>query len=554
MRRSAREPEAAEVGSWHANVVCYQVYLPSFLDTDGDGRGDLAGVRAKLPYLCELGVSAIWLSPCYPSPLADGGYDVADYRGIRPDCGDMADMAALIDDAHTFGIKVLLDIVPNHTSDRHPWFQATLAAVRAGAPAPGRYIVRTGRAEGQAPPNNWRSLFGGSAWTQIRDDSGTGTGQWYLHMFAPEQPDLNWTDPAVRAEFEDILVFWFDRGIDGFRIDVAHGLFKDPMLPDVDLESATAGMLEATEDSPYWGRPEVFDLWASWRRVADRYPDRLLIGEAWAPNVTELSAYVHDRRLHQVFNFDGFLHRFTAEQWPDTAGLRRAIDDWLAATAKENATATWVLENHDVPRLVTRLGGGSLGKRRAETAGLLLLALPGAVYLYQGQELGLPEVELPDEVRTDPIFLRARERGQRKEGRDGCRVPIGWAGSAPPYGFGPEGSAPWLPQPVYWADYTVERQAQQPNSTLRCYRAALRHRKHIRGVLRWMPDRDGLLAFARDDGFRCVLNVSADSVVSTIAHTDYTVLIGSGPVDTTGPTFELPPDTAVWLRHNHIAD
>ena len=304
---------------WWRGAAIYELYVQSFADGDGDGIGDLAGVRSRLPYLADLGVDAIWFSPWYPSPRSDAGYDVADYRSIDPAFGTLADADALIAEGHTLGIKTIIDIVPNHCSDQHRWFQAALAAA-PGSPERDRFWFRPGRgAGGDLPPNNWRSIFGGPAWTRTTAPDGT-PGEWYLHLFAPEQPDFNWANPEVRKEFEDILRFWFDRGADGIRIDSAALLTKDPALlatgPD---EPARRGAI------PYFDRDDVHEIYRSWRAVADDYPDRVLIGEIWLPDAARLARYVSPGELHAVFNFP-----YLSCAW-DAGLLREVIDNAGAA-------------------------------------------------------------------------------------------------------------------------------------------------------------------------------------------------------------------------------
>ncbi|MDX6352536.1 MAG: alpha-glucosidase [Streptomyces sp.] len=521
---------------WWRGAAIYQVYVRSFADGDGDGTGDLAGVRARLPYLAELGVDALWFNPWYPSPMADGGYDVADYRAVDPAFGTLAEAEKLISEARTLGIGTIVDIVPNHVSDQHPWFRAALAA-GPGSPERELFHFRPGRGEnGELPPNEWPSQFAGATWTRVED------GDWYLHLFTPEQPDLNWDHPAVRQEHEDVLRFWFERGAAGVRIDSAALLAKDPALPD---------FVEGRDPHPYIDRDDLHGIYRSWRAVADSYGG-VLIGEIWLPDAERFARYLRPDELHTAFNF-----AFLACPW-DAPRLRAAIDDTLAAHAPVGAPATWVLANHDVTRTVTRYGRAdtgfdfatkahgiptdlALGTRRARAAALLTLALPGSVYLYQGEELGLPEVEdIPADRLQDPMYFRS---GGTDPGRDGCRVPLPWSGTAPPYGFG--GADTWLPQPDNWAGLTAEAQATDPDSMLDLYRTALRVRRTEAGLgdgpLRWLEAPDGVLAFARDGGFGCVLNTSS-SPVALPRHRQ--ILLASGPL---GEGL-LPQDTAVWLR------
>jgi len=529
--------------SWWRHAAIYELYVRSFADGDGDGTGDLAGVRARLPYLADLGVDAIWFSPWYPSPMSDAGYDVADYRSIDPVFGNLADADALIAEGHALGLRTIIDIVPNHCSDRHRWFQAALAA-GPGSPERARFWFRPGRGPGgELPPNGWRSEFGGPAWTRTTGPDGTA-GEWYLHLFAAEQPDFNWANPEVRAEFEDILRFWFDRGVDGVRIDSAALLTKDPALP------------EPGGPSPYTDRDDVHDIYRAWRKVADEYPGRVLIGEIWLGDAARLARYLRRDELHTVFNFP-----YLCCPW-DAAELRAVIDRTLEFHAAASAPATWVLSNHDVDRHVSRYGRADtsfgldrrdhsqpvdleLGTRRARAAALLTMALPGSVYVYQGDELGLWEVEdIPDERRQDPIWHRT---SGADPGRDGSRVPLPWSGVEPPFGFSPPGAEPWLPQPKEWRELTVEAQSGAvppggPGSMLELYRRAL----HVRRAefvpaaeLTWLPAPDGVLAFGRG-GVACVANLSAGPVELPRGE----VLLASGSL--AGGL--LPPDTAAWLR------
>ena len=534
--------------TWWRDAVVYQVYIRSFADGNGDGLGDIAGLRERLGHIADLGVDALWINPWYPSPMADAGYDVSDYRAVEPRFGTLADAEALIAEAHGRGLRVLLDIVPNHTSDEHPWFQQALAD-GPGSPARGRYLFRRGR--GDQPPNDWKSMFGGPAWTQVDD------GEWYLHLFDVRQPDLDWEHPDVAADFLETLRFWFDRGVDGFRIDVANSLVKAPGLPDLSDLVYPAGPTEPWVDHPHWDRDEVHAVYREWRRLADSYdPPRVFVAEAWVASPERLSRYIRPDELHTAFNF-GYL----VTPW-QAAGLRDAIEETLSTHAAVGAPPTWVLSNHDVARHVSRyarIEQGSrayqlagitgaavdleLGTRRARAAALLTLALPGGAYVYQGEELGLPEVEdLPEELLQDPTWERS---GHTDRGRDGARVPIPWSGDAPPYGFG-TGPATWLPQPGDWAPLTVEAETGDPASMLELYRTALRLRREHpalgEGDLRFT---DGLgaavLAFTRDPGFTCVVNTGTEPVALPEAGR---VLLASGDLP---DEHTLPGDTTVWL-------
>ena len=523
---------------WWRDAVIYQIYVRSFADSDGDGVGDLPGIRSRLPYVRELGVDAIWLNPFYPSPQADAGYDVADYRDVDPMFGTLTDLDELVHDAHQSGLRVIVDLVPNHTSSEHAWFRAALAAP-PGSPERARYIFRDGRgAGGDAPPNDWGSNFGGRGWTRVTQPDGT-PGQWYLHLFTPEQPDLDWTNHEVRAEFESILRFWLDRGVDGLRIDVAHGLAKDPEMPDLAGSYDVSG--PAVEGHPHWDQDEVHDVYRGWRRVIDSYPgDRTFVAEVWVQSPERLALYLRPDELHTAFNFS-----FLLAPW-DADGLRTAIDESMGALAEVGAPPTWVLSNHDVVRHVTRYGGGELGLRRARAAALLMFALPGGAYVYQGEELGLPEVtDLPDEARQDPTFLRT---GGAEGGRDGCRIPMPWSGREPPFAFGPSGDT-WLPQPAGWAELTVERQASDPSSMLMLYRNALRLRRELPalgdGQLAWLEAGPDVLAFRREPGFVCVVNLGdkpAD-VPEGLLPDGAVVVLASGPMDADG---RIPGAAAVW--------
>ncbi|HEV2781046.1 MAG TPA: glycoside hydrolase family 13 protein, partial [Actinophytocola sp.] len=484
---------------WWRNAVIYQVYPRSFADGNGDGVGDLAGIADRLSYLRDLGVDALWFSPWYPSPMADAGYDVADYRDIDPVFGTIAEAEKLIRAAHAAGLRVVIDLVPNHCSAAHPWFSAAVSA-GPGSVERQRFWFRAGRGpDGSRPPTDLQSIFGGPAWTRVDD------GEWYLHLFDPRQPDLNWDNPDVRAEFLDILRFWLDRDVDGVRIDSAAVLVKNPSLADADS---------------YTDRDGVHEIYREWRALTDTYPgDRVLIGELWLPDHHRFAAYLRPDELHAAFNFE-----FLCCPW-DASSLRSAIDESLRAHAPVGAPASWVLSNHDVTRPVTRFGRADsafsfadrlrrrslpldleLGARRARAAALLCLALPGAAYLYQGEELGLWEVEdLPPHLLQDPMYHRS---GGLDPGRDGCRVPLPWSGVDPPFGF--TTATPWLPQPPAWKDLTVEAQINDPHSTLELYRHAL-HLRHTtpalgEGPLHWLPSPQDTLTFTRHPDFICVVN------------------------------------------------
>jgi alpha-glucosidase len=541
---------------WWRDAVVYEVYLRSFADSDDDGVGDIGGLRRRLPHLADLGVDALWITPWYPSPMADGGYDVADYCDIDPRFGSLADADALLDDAHALGLRVIIDLVANHTSEQHPWFRAALAAGR-GSPERDRYFFRDGRAGGAEPPNDWISAFGGPAWSRVREPDGS-PGQWYLHLFAPEQPDLDWDHPGVREDFDGILRFWFDRGIDGIRVDAAPAMAKVTGLPDAGHGPGAMFESRTWVGNPHWDVEEVHDILRRWRRIGDSYDGgRLFVTEAVVNGPERLSRYVRPDEMHTSFNFD-----YLTSPW-DAARLREVIDASLAALAPVGAPATWVLSSHDETRHATRFGrpdtgaaigaGGlgmaaagqtadaALGLRRARAAALLTLALPGSAYLYQGEELGLPEVEdLPEDVLQDPTWERS---GHTVRGRDGCRVPLPWEGDRPPFGFASAGVQPWLPQPAQWAAWTAAAQSEDPHSVLSLYRAALRLRRSVPGLrgapMTWCDTAGDVLAFDRGTAFRCVVNFSAGPLD---LGGQGRLLLSSAPC-----AAGLPPDAAAWL-------
>jgi alpha-glucosidase len=514
---------------WWREAVIYQVYPRSFADGNGDGMGDIPGIRARLPYLRDLGVDAVWLSPFYASPQADAGYDVADYRAIDPMFGTLHDADGLIRDAHALGLRIIVDLVPNHSSDQHEWFKQALREGQ-GSPLRARYHFRPGKGEnGELPPNDWESVFGGPAWTRAED------GEWFLHLFAPEQPDFNWEHPAVRDEFRSILRFWLDMGVDGFRIDVAHGLVKAEGLPDIgDHEQLK---LLGNDVLPFFDQDGVHEIYRSWRQILDEYDgERIGVAEAWTATVDRTAKYLRPDELHQAFNF-----QYLGTGW-DAEELRKVIDQSLDAMRTVGAPTTWVLSNHDVVRHLTRLGGGV---RRARAASLLMLGLPGSAYVYQGEELGLPEVtDLPDEVRQDPAFVRAA--GQ--DGfRDGCRVPIPWTAEGASYGFGSGGS--WLPQPEVWKTLAVEAQTGDPDSTLELYRSALALRREHPGLgagteVEWADAPVGVLAFRRPGGFMCTVNAGEGPVTIPAPGG---LLLASGELGAEADgSVTLPPDTTAW--------
>ncbi|MBG6106422.1 glycoside hydrolase family 13 protein [Frigoribacterium sp. CG_9.8] len=563
-------PFRSSGSEWWRSAVIYQIYPRSFADGMGDdGLGDLIGITERMPALVELGVDAIWLSPFYTSPQKDAGYDVADYCDVDPIFGTLADFDALQARAHELGLKLIVDLVPNHSSDQHAWFQAALVSP-AGSPERDRYMFSEGTGtDGELPPNNWESVFGGPAWSRLTNADGTA-GQWYLHLFDPSQPDLNWQNPWVREKFRDILRFWLDRGVDGFRVDVAHGLIKAAGLPDYTPPADGGSMggsgslgLEpeigahaGTEPStpPYWAQDGVHEIYRDWHSVLEEYEgDRVLCAEAWVEPLTTLARWVRPDEMHQAFNFS-----YLETPWSGPT-MRAVINSSLTAFTGVGAPSTWVLSNHDVVRHASRLaltaenpqGHGigprspgqperALGLRRARAATTLMLALPGSAYVYQGEELGLPEViDLPDDARQDPTWFRTN--GERY-GRDGCRVPLPWEADSPSYGFGDSGKS-WLPQPADWAPYARDCQRGVVGSTLELYRALLAERAAADlglGDIEWLTGYpDAVVAF-RNGSVTVIANTGAAAVALPAGE----IIVASEAFDTR----LLPGDTSVWIR------
>ena len=544
---------------WWRDAVTYQIYIRSFADSNGDGIGDVEGIRSRLPYLKKLGVDAIWITPWYPSPQHDHGYDVADYMDIEPDYGTLAQAETLIKEAHEFGIKLIVDIVPNHTSSDHVWFQAALKAA-PGSVERNRYIFRDGKgANGDVPPNNWEAVFGGPAWKRVTESDGK-LGQWYLHLFAVEQPDLNWENPEVVAHLEDVLRFWLDRGVDGFRIDVAHGMFKEAGLPDIKRDPA-AEML-GTDHKPFWDQEGVHDIYRSWRKIFDSYPgDRMAVAEAWVSPASRIARYVRHDELQNSFNFE-----MLTTLWKP-AEIKKKVNHSIDALAEVGAPTSWVFNNHDVVRSVDRLDLGltnhgdttlsrqgdpaefniKRGTVRARSAALMMLALPGGAYLYQGEELALPEVrDIPESRLTDP---RWKMSGHSDRGRDGCRVPLPWSSKpAGAFGFSNKDSLTpdqaWLPQSTWWGEFSVDSQDGVEGSTLSMYREALAIRKAEEGLgdgeMEWIEAGADVVAFERPGNFACYINFGAAFELPSNSQ----ILVTSGEVH----AHTLPTDTAVWVR------
>ncbi len=528
---------------WWRDAVVYQIYIRSFADADGDGTGDINGARHRLRYLADLGVDAIWVNPWYVSPLKDGGYDVADYRAIDDRYGTIDDAQAFIDEAKELGIRVIVDLVPNHCSAEHPWFQQALASA-PGSPARDRFHFEPGRGtNGELPPNDWISVFGGPAWQRVED------GEWYLHIFDSGQPDLNWESRDVRAEFESILRFWLDRGVAGFRVDVAHALAKAPGYPDLGERPQSDGAI-TVPDHPFWDRDDVHAIIRSWRQILDAYDDRMMVAEAWV-RAERRPLYVRPDEYHQAFDFDLLTAPWSASHFAQT------ISNAISFARQVGSSNTWVLSNHDVIRHVTRYGLDegvdqdhwllegkpdqfdlARGTRRARAATLIVAALPGSLYMYQGEELGLPEVaDLAEDVLDDPLWQNS---GHQKKGRDGCRVPIPWEPAGPSLGFGT--GTPWLPQPESFRRLAVAEQAGDPDSMLELYRSALRLRRELwRGDARFrlLDLQRDTLAFERGDGVACIANMGSHPVPLPSG----AVLLSSA----SGTGHELAPDASVWI-------
>ncbi len=544
---------------WWRDAVTYQIYPRSFADSNGDGIGDIEGIRSRLPYLKKLGIDAIWISPWYPSPQHDHGYDVSDYMDIEPDYGTLVDADLLISQAHDLGIKLIIDVVPNHTSNEHQWFKQALAS-KPGSPERNRYIFRDGKGiDGEIPPNNWRAVFGGCAWERVIEADGKA-GQWYLHLFAIEQPDLNWENPEVTSHLEDVLKFWLDRGVDGFRIDVAHGMFKEAGLPDVRTDPEA--MMLGTEHKPFWDQEGVHDIYRSWRAIFDSYPgDRMAVAEAWVSPASRIARYVRHDELQNSFNFEMLTTLWQADQ------IRAKIDNSIEALAEVGAPTSWVFNNHDVVRSLDRLDLGltnhgdttfsrqgdplklniARGTLRARSAALMMLALPGGAYLYQGEELAVPEVrDIPQDRLTDP---RWKMSGYTDRGRDGCRVPIPWTSNpVGAFGFSSNESLrpdqAWLPQSDWWGKYSVDSQDCVDGSTLSMYRQALAIRKQEMGLgdgpMEWIQAGQEIVAFKRPGDFACYINFGPAFELPSKS----LILISSAPLSGT----VLPTDTAVWVR------
>ena len=538
---------------WWRNATIYQVYPRSFQDTDGDGEGDLRGVIKRLPYLRWLGVDAIWLSPFYRSPNRDGGYDVSDPRDVDPRFGDLTTAKELIEQTHNAGLKIIVDIVPNHFSTDHNWFKEAINSPK-NSEARKRFHFYDGRGEfGEIPPNNWNSIFGGPAWTRITNEN---EGQWYLHLFDSTQADLNWQNLDVRRDFEITLKFWLDLGVDGFRIDVAHGLAKDEILKDhPDPSGLTRALrLDVTDmpdeeraallsDVPFFDREGVHEIYRSWRKIFDSYPgERISVAEAWVHPSSRAARYVRSDELHQIFNFDFLIAPWNGEY------LKEAIDRTLQDVGAVGAPATWVLSNHDSPRLVSRLGGGAIGQRRARAFALLTHALPGGCYIYQGEELGLSDGLIPDSARQDPVYFRT---SGIDKGRDGARVPMPWSNDL---NFGFTKGNPWLPMSFDLSE-SVETQMQVKESSLNLYRSSLEIRS-VHPALKksrdqkivWLETPRGVIGFNRTPGLAIYANTTNQEVLIKLSRPAKLLLASANDVKIVGSDLYLTADSTCWLE------
>ena len=547
--------KATQGSEWWRSGVIYQIYPRSFADASGDGIGDLKGIEQKLDSLAALGIDAVWLSPFFKSPQKDGGYDVADYIDVDPLFGTLQDFDSMLAKAHSLGLRVMIDLVPNHTSDRHQWFQKALSS-EPGSPERKFYHFKDGLGEnGELPPNNWVSMFGGPAWTRVKEKDGT-PGQWFVHLFDSSQPDLNWSNEKVQEAFEEILKFWLDRGVDGFRVDQPHAMAKAKGLPDHPyVAEAGAGFIEGRENPPMWFQEEVHPIFRRWRKILERYEgDRAMCGEAYVYPLSLMAQWVRPDEFHQTFNF-----RFLDAGW-DPSKLFDAINESFEAFDGVGAPSTWVLNNHDVIRHRSRFGGhygrstasdgvgpnqpqpdNELGLTIAKGATLFMLGLPGASYLYQGEELGLPEhTTLEDKFRQDPTF--ARTKGKRV-GRDGCRVPLPWDQSSDSSGFSATGKA-WLPQPESYRELARSLQESDASSTLAFYKSSLALRKELalgEGSFSWVSGHTGPESLAYENsGIRVIYNFGKNPIEIGNAR----VLISSQPLN----SGQLETNGCVWVK------
>ncbi len=504
---------------WWRDGVIYQIYPRSFMDSNHDGVGDLEGIRQRLNHLAWLGIDGIWLSPCYPSPMADFGYDVSDYCDIDPAFGTLTDFDRLLADAHDKDIRIILDLVPNHSSDRHPWFQAARSSRTNGQRD--WYVWRDPKPDG-SPPNNWKSVFGGPAW-----EFDQTTGQYYLHTFLKEQPDLNWRNPQVVAAMHNVMRFWLDRGVDGFRIDVIHAIAKDPELRD---NPEANGIQERVHSENH---PDVHDMLRGLRHLVNGYQERMLVGEVYLMDPAKVARYYgHGDELHLAFNFS-FMHA----SW-DAAAFRHQVERF-AALVGERGWPDHVLSSHDAPRHASRYDHPTLGDARARLAALMLLTLRGTPFLYYGEEIGMRNVDIPVDAMRDPL-ARTLHPGMC---RDGERTPMRWE---PGPGAGFTSGSPWLPLGSDTDSRTVSRQAQDPTSLLCLYRDAIALRRQHPSL--HGGDFTSLDAPGQVFAFERRLGSSVALVALNFGDTAVNPRLRAGPVAgglRTDPATPLPKDAAL---------
>jgi alpha-glucosidase len=560
--------------NWWRQAAIYQIYPRSFKDSNGDGLGDIKGITEGVKYLKSLSLDAVWLSPFYPSELADGGYDVADYRNVDPKLGTLKDFDVMLKALHKEGIRVFVDIVPNHSSDQHEWFKAALAS-KPGSKERARYIFRDGRGKnGELAPNDFVSHFAPSAWTRSKNPDGTD-GQWYFHLFAPEQPDFNWDNREVELDFLKTLKFWSDRGVDGFRVDVAHALKKDFSRFNKSYSKIDSVGIPENGRDILFDRDEVHEVYREWRKVFNKYnPPRVAVAEAYVP-AARRALYASPDELGQAFNFDLLGTQFVAKEF------KRIVTENIELTEKSGSSSTWVLNNHDSVRTVTKYGlpqgtdlsqwlltdGKSidvdiaLGQKRARAAAMYIMALPGCTYIYQGEELGLFEVaDLKHSDLQDPtwkrnvvlkpqrVFFRRNNKYvtgvaeiHLDKGRDGCRVPLPWTSTGSSLGFG-SGKA-HLPQPLGFGALSMQVQSKIKGSTLDIYRTALKLRKKLQTTeeFEWIKTGDPqVLHFSRKNGWHCFMNF--DGADFTLPKGE--ILHSSSPLKGR----KLPKNTTAWLK------
>lgn len=539
------------IKNWWDDAVIYQIYPRSFKDSNNDGEGDLPGIISKLDYLQQLGVDAIWLSPFFKSPNKDGGYDVSDPRDVDPRFGKLADAEELINKAHEAGIRVIFDIVPNHFSDQHVWFQEALKS-EPGSAARARFHFADGKGtNGDTPPNNWESLFNGSAWSRVTEKDGK-PGQWYLHLFDSSQPDLNWDNDDVRKDFEKTIRFWLDRGLDGFRIDVAHGMYKSDISKDhrdpqaltralrVDLGGMDHEVRKALlSDIPFFGQPETHEIYRQWRKIFDSYKDKkMAVAEAYLYPTTRLADYVRPDELQQVFNFD-----YMGADW-DAAAIKEAISRSTSELAAVGAIPSWVMDNHDSPRVASRLNS----PLKARAFAMVTHALPGSAYIYQGEELGLTDGIIPDSARQDPSFIRS---GGKDKGRDGARVPLPWSSKEANFGF--TGGTPWLPMHESMKPFAIDAQDADQESFLNLYRRALALRKRHSGLggvapVKWHDAPEGIIYFSRGEGLVVLANTTDEVKQVNIHEAAILLLESQRGASISGSIVDIPANTTLWLQ------